>query len=94
MTQTEQVTFAADAVQSARVRQALIKASIAVASEDAETPGHAVRRAFAHFVLDSPAVAGAAAAMAVATSPALGTEPTDADLEFTVNSMFNALAGV
>lgn len=94
MTLTEQITWLADADNVIKVRQCLCESAIAVAAESAATADHVTRSAFAFAVLGNPVAAGAAAAIAVATSAGLTTTPSDNDLKFTVNSMFNALAGV
>ena len=95
MTLTEQITWLGVADNVSHVRQCLCKAAVAVAAEDASaTAHHATRSAYAFAVLGNPTAAGTAAAFAVATNPGLTTTPSDSDLEFTVNSMFNALAGV
>jgi hypothetical protein len=80
-----------------RVRYLLLKASVAVMSEAPDTTNHTERLSFARRVL-----AGSASyvnvAIAVATNPTVAEtiinngEPTDNDLEFTVNSMFNAFS--
>lgn len=87
-----------------RCRYWLISAAIAVMAEVNTTPGHTLRIAFAQKVLanqyDLPAFA-----IACATNPTIATElATDAagfgeavpdgDLQFTVNSLFSAFAGV
>jgi hypothetical protein len=94
MTLTEQLTWLADADNVAKVRQLLCKAAIAVAAEEAATAHHQTRSAYSFAVLGNPVAAGQAAAYAVATNSGLTTTPSDSDLEFTVNSMFNAFAGV
>jgi hypothetical protein len=94
MTLAEQLIWSADAENIAKVRQLLCKAAVAVCAESSSTANHATRVAFAVAVLGNPTAAGSAAVFPVATNPALTTTPSDADLEFTVNSMFSALAGV
>lgn len=76
-----------------RVEMALVKAAVSVMAESAATDGHAERAAFAGRVLAAPATTSGPAAAAVATNPVITSESSDGDLEFTVNSMFNALAG-
>lgn len=94
MTLAEQLTWVGNADNVAKVRQLLCKSAVAVAAEEAATAHHVTRSAFAFAVLGNPTAAGAAAAYAVATNSGLTTTPSDNDLEFTVNSMFNAFAGV
>jgi len=80
-----------------RVRYFLIKAAIAVMSELGTTTNHAERLIYARKVMDGSANL-AIAAIAVATNATVSTtlaadnEPTDNDLEFTVNSMFTAFS--
>lgn len=95
MTLAEQVTALNDAAFIGKIRQALVKAAIAVMAEAANTEGHELRVAYAWAVLGAPDDAGTLAARAVVTNAALvGTGATDNDIEFTVNSMFNAFSGV
>jgi len=86
-----------------RVRYSMKKAAVAVMAEDAGTASHAERVVYAKTVLDGTAsvqeYASAAVTNATITTngditagPLFGT--SDSDLEFTVNSMFNAMAGV
>lgn len=86
-----------------RVEYCLKKAAVAVMAELAGTANHAERVVYASKVLDGQASVIEAAKAAV-TNPTLtaggdiGAGPlfgiSDNDLEFTVNSMFNAFAGV
>lgn len=94
MTLAEQVTQLADTAYVGRIRQALVKAAVAVMAEAANTTGHELRVAYARAVLGAPDDAGILAARAVVTNAGLDGTDTDNDIEFTVNSMFNALAGV
>jgi hypothetical protein len=86
----------------ARVCYCITKAAVAVMAEDAQTPNHAERVAYAKAVL-SGAASVAEYSRAVVTNSTLTAngvdDPalfgiSDGDLEFTVNSMFNAMAGV
>ena len=94
MTLSEQLTWTADAANIAKVRQLLCKAALAIAAEDPTPANHDLRSAYAFAVLGNPEAAAAIAVFAVATNPGLTATPTDNDLEFTVNSMVNAFAGV
>lgn len=78
-----------------RVKWFLSKASIAVMAELLNTAGHTERVVYAGEVLDGTASV-TEASIAVSTNStvdAAGLAVTDNDLEFTVNSMFSALAG-
>ena len=95
MTLSEQVIAIGDAEFVGRITQALILAAIAVMAEEANTVGHSIRTAYANAVLAAPTIAGAAMARGVVTNPSiLSTEAIDGDIQFTVNSMVNAFAGV
>lgn len=76
-----------------RCIQAAVTAAIAVMAEPVETDGHSARVALAIQIIRSPDAWAYPVAVAAATNPALVKENTDADLQFTVNSHFNALAG-
>ena len=99
----EMATIAAHSTFLRRVRYCMKKAAVAVMAEDAGTVGHAERVTFAKTILDGQASVEAYA-QAVVTNATLTTngdislEPnhgiSDSDLEFTVNSMFSAHAGV
>lgn len=98
MTFSVQQTFLADAAQVDRVRQALVKAAIAVMAEATNTAHHSQRIAYAFYILNNSVVAGDEMSKGVATSSGItvldADHPSDADIEFTVNSMFDAYAGV
>ena len=85
-----------------RVQYCMHKAAVAVMAEDAQTASHAERVAYAKKVLDGTAavqqysrsvVTNASLTADGVDDPALFGIADDA-LEFTVNSMFNAMAGV
>jgi hypothetical protein len=99
----EMATIATQTTFLRRVKYAANKAAIAVMAEDAGTASHAERVVYAKTVLDGTAsvqdYANAVvtnstltAAGDISSSPLHGI--SDNDLEFTVNSMFNAMAGV
>jgi len=88
-----------------RVTIALLTAAIAVMAEDNTTTNHALRVTYAKKVLDDPDTYVRNAAKAVVTNVAISasfdkdnthytTTATDNDIQFTVNSMFDALSGV
>jgi len=98
----EMASIAASGQFQSRVEYCLKKAAVAVMAEDAGTTNHADRVTYATSVLEGGASV-AEAAKAVVTNSTLTASGdsdatdmgiTDSDLEFTVNSMFNALAGV
>ena len=78
----------------ARVQAAMVKSAIAVNSEDPATAAHATRVQWATQVLRDPAHYAARTAFGVAVNPVITAESPDDAIEFTVNSAWNAYAGV
>lgn len=78
-----------------RVKYFMQKAAIAIMAESLSTSGHNERAAYAARVLDGTASSMdfTVAVLTNSTVAAAGSAATDSDLEFTVNSMFNAFAG-
>jgi hypothetical protein len=93
VTLTEQVAWVLDAGNRRKVGQLAIKAALAVSAESASADHHDLRADLALAVLTEPEAWETRFARAVATNPALSTTPSDADLEFTVASTWNAIAG-
>lgn len=91
---SEQAELASQYVFTRRVRQAMIKSAVAVMAEDAETANHTARATFAQTALHEPERTAAIMALGVVTNAVITSESTDSDIEFTVNSMWNAYAGV
>jgi hypothetical protein len=89
----DQYALGVDPAFRARVEMALIKASTAVMAEVQNVDGHDLRATYATYALNNPASASGPMAMAVAGNPAITAESVDGDLEFTVNSLFSAMAG-
>jgi hypothetical protein len=90
------LSVAGDATWNGRVRQLVIKAAIAVIAEDVGTVNHANRIAYAKKIL-AGSVTFAVWATAVLTNATIAasadpSSTSDNDLEFTINSMFNAFA--
>ena len=86
-----------------RVEYCLKKAAIAIMAEDAGTANHAERVVYANKVLEGTASISEACKAVVTNATLTAGGDLDAgplfgisdnDLEFTVNSMVNALAGV
>lgn len=94
MTLAEQLTWTADADNISKVRQLLCKAAVAICAEEAATANHQTRVAYSLAVLGNPEAAAKAAVFPVATNVGLTATPSDSDIEFTINSMVNAFAGV
>jgi len=76
-----------------RVRQASIKAAIDVMAELENTPNHANRIAFANKVLIEPERYGNVLAFGVLTNAMISLASEDNDIQFTINSLFDAYAG-
>jgi hypothetical protein len=92
MTASEQYDVAHTPAFIARVGQISIKSAIAVAAEDPGTANHAERIAFGNKVLLDPGNYGALIAQGVVTNASITASSPDNDIEFTVNSMWNAYA--
>ena len=90
----EQINLAMTPAFVARVQAAMVKSAIAVSSEDPETVGHATRTQWATQVLRDPAHYATRMAFGVAANPVITVDSGDSDIEFTVNSVWNAYAGV
>lgn len=94
-----QIELAEDGTFQGRVRQAVIGAAVAIMAEQpANTPQaiatHEKRTALANRVLLDPVSMQRAWAYMVVTNQAISVESLDSDLQWTVNSMWNAMAGV
>ena len=94
MSFAEQINLAITPAFVARVQAAMVKAAIAVSSEDPSTEAHSTRVQWATQVLRDPAHYAARMAFGVAANPIITAESSDSDIEFTVNSVWNAYAGV
>ena len=90
----DKATLGNDPVWRARCQVASCIAAADVSSEETTTPGHDVRAAYATRVLNQSATMSGPIAMAVAAAPAItGSDATDQDIQFTINSLWDALAG-
>lgn len=96
------VTISRDQGFIARVQYAMVTSAIAIYNEASNTPGHTARAAFAVRILSSGSLpygivlavltnSTIAAEANPATTPDFGI--LDTDIQFQVNSMWNALAG-
>jgi hypothetical protein len=93
MTFLTQVALAADSVFISRTAQAAV-AAINVMAESFATVGHVKRTAMAVQVLQSPSSWGGIFAIGVANNPAISAGSLDSDIQFTVNSLWDAYSGV
>jgi hypothetical protein len=94
MTFLAQSALANDEDFVARVTQAAVTAAKDIQAEAGDVAGHVKRTDYALQVLRSPQVFGPLFAQGVATNPAITGASTDNDIQFTVNSLWNAYAGV
>ncbi len=94
------ITMAGNSAFQQRVRYALAVGAVAVYSEVSSSTGHTPRLAMATAVLQGN-YSPAPMALAVLTNPTIAAEATftsdgynipDSDLQFAVNSLWNALA--
>lgn len=87
------------------VKVAMVTVALSIMTEASNTTAHAQRVALAEGVLQNPNSYINSFALAVACNPAIPatfstqlgqftTTATDSDIQFTVNSDFNALAGI
>lgn len=94
-----QIALAEDGEFQARVRQAVITAAVQIlADRPANTPQaialHKQRAGLAHSMLADPLAKQRAWAYAVASNTAIAPDSNDGDIQWTVNAMWNAMAGV
>lgn len=77
-----------------RVTQAAIKSAAAVMAEAGNTAGHRERTNYAVQVLRSPQIMGPLMAQGVVGNPQISAASPDSDIEFTINTLWNAYSGV
>jgi hypothetical protein len=92
MTAAEQYDLSHDTLFMRRVQMIAQKTAIAVAAEDPATASHAQRVAFGNKVLMNPSGYAELIAQGVTTNSAINASSTDSDIEFTINSQWNAYA--
>jgi uncharacterized protein (DUF736 family) len=94
-----QIALAEDGEFQGRVRQAVVTAAVEIMADQPDnTPQaiatHAKRAALANRVLLDPVSLQRAWAYMAASNVSISDESTDSDLQWTVNAMWNAMAGV
>jgi len=89
MALTDQYALATDEAFAQRITLCAVKAALDVMAEAAPSPE---RRAFAGVILRNPHGTAQNVALAVATNTAVTAASTDSDLQWTVNSAFDAFA--
>lgn len=96
----DQYQLAQDGEFRGRVQQALLTSAVNVMAEATDEQNgptfvqHQQRANFAQRVLNNPNAIAKSHAFAIASNPAITDQSTDNDLQFTVNSMWNAFSGV
>lgn len=77
-----------------RCQIAAVVAASEVSSEEPTTPGHDVRAAYATRVANQSATLSGPIAVAVAAQPGItGSDASDQDIQFTINSLWDLLSG-
>jgi len=92
MTFLEQASLAGEPNFLLRVRQASVAAAVQIQAEDPGATSHTARIAFAQLVLNGTPDVIPRVALAVVTNVSITPQSTDSDLQFTVNSLWNAFA--
>lgn len=90
----QQVELARTASFIERVQGAMVKSALAVSSEDPATVARATRVQWATQVLRDPAHYAQRMSFGVAANPVITADSPDDAIEFTLNSIWNAYAGV
>ena len=103
-TTTEAMVIANNSTWKSRIKFAMQKGAVAVMAEAGTVNGHAKRAAYAEVVLSGDASiyeysVGVVTNATILSSLNISTNPdgsniTDGDVEFTVNSMWDAFSGV
>jgi hypothetical protein len=92
----DQANLAGDSAFQARVQMAIVQAALQIVGED---PGDDAdlsyrRQSLGISVLQRPAEMAPRFAWAVAANPAITTDATDSDIQFTITTVWNDIAGV
>ena len=77
-----------------RCEMAMIAAAQSVASEATSTVNHVNREALAKAIEDNPSAYVIAFTLGTVANPAITAASLDSDLQFSVNAIFNGMAGV
>lgn len=89
---TDDIDLAGDAGFLKKVERAIVTAAIDVKAENPATANHAARAVLATRVLGNPAASAAQMAIGVVTNVAISSGSSDSDIQFTVNSQWDAYA--
>lgn len=92
----DQVTLATDGNFVSKVQQAMITSAIQIVAEKDSVDNHydSMRLSYAVTVLKDPRRYAQLMSYGVATNGAINSQSSDNDIQFTVNSMWDAYAGV
>ncbi|MCA1685081.1 MAG: hypothetical protein LC745_03685 [Planctomycetia bacterium] len=93
MAYIDQYDLSDDTVFRKRVRIAMLTAAANVQAEATSTANHTNRANYAKLVLNAPDAYIAAFSQATCTNAAITSTSLDGDLQFEVNSIWNAMAG-
>jgi hypothetical protein len=102
-TRIEQIKLLGSTEYTQQVAGSLLSAAFNVLSEDAATPNHSERIAYAQQILSNPVVQAGAMLVRTLSNPTIaaaagnpvsesGTPFSDADIDFVVASLFNQMA--
>lgn len=86
----DMATLATDSELRTRINVALVIAAKAIAAEGTD---RSARRILAHNILDQPMAYLDRFTWAIVTNPAITAESSDSDIQYTVNSVWNSIAG-
>lgn len=86
--------LAHDSIFLQKVRVAITTAAVAVQAEDPGTANHTNRTNYAKLVLNSPDAYLQPFSNAAVANVAISAASTDSDIQFTINSIWNAMAGM
>lgn len=90
---SEQFSLSQDQAFIRRIQHTIVKTAVAVVSEAGTVNNHASRTTFATAVCRNPEAYANQYSQAVTTNGAITAASSDSDIEFTVNSMWDAFAG-
>jgi hypothetical protein len=94
---TEQLTLAQDPAFRGRVKMAALTAALSIVAEPvtvASQEYHRLRQALAFGVVADPSSVMDRFSFAVACNVAITADSTDSDIQYTVNQVWDAMAGI
>lgn len=93
MAYTTQLSLAHETTFQGKVLVAMASTAKNVQAEDSGTANHANRSGYARSVLNNPNLYLFPFCLAVVTNAAINSASLDSDIQFTVDSLWNAMAG-